>query len=88
MIISVGTATIAEVAAAVDAARPGGCTDLTLLACTSSYPAIPDDANLRRMPVMAEMFDVQGRACRTTRSGIGVSVAAAALGRDASSRST
>ncbi|NII70372.1 pseudaminic acid synthase [Microbacterium ulmi] len=79
MIISVGTASIAEVAAAVDAAIDGGCADLTLLACTSSYPAIPDDANLRRMPVMADMFGVKvGLSDHTL--GIGVSVAATALG--------
>lgn len=79
MIISVGTATIGEVAAAVEAAQRGGCRDLTLLACTSSYPAEPDDANLRRIPVMAEMFGVKvGLSDHTT--GVGVSIAAAALG--------
>lgn len=79
VIISVGTASIGEVADAVEAARRGGCTDLTLLACTSSYPAEPDDANLRRMPVMAEMFGVKvGLSDHTT--GFGVSIAAAALG--------
>jgi pseudaminic acid synthase len=79
MIISVGTASIGEVAAAVEAARRGGCTDLTLLACTSSYPAIPDDANLLRMPTMAKMFDCKVGLSDHTM-GIGVSVAAAALG--------
>jgi pseudaminic acid synthase len=79
MILSVGTASVAEVAAAVEAARAGGCTDLTLLACTSSYPAIPDDANLRRMPVMAELFGCKvGLSDHTL--GIGVAVAATALG--------
>jgi N-acetylneuraminate synthase len=79
MIVSVGTASIAEVAAAVDAARAGGCTDLTLLACTSSYPALPDDANLRRIPVMAEMFGTKvGLSDHTL--GTGVSIAAVALG--------
>lgn len=79
VILSVGTASIAEVAMAVDAARSGGCDDLTLLACTSSYPARPDDANLRRIPVMAEMFGTKvGLSDHTP--GIGVSVAAAALG--------
>lgn len=79
VILSVGTATIAEVADAVDAARDSGCTDLTLLACTSSYPAIPDDANLRRIPAMAEMFGVNSGLSDHTL-GIGVSVAATALG--------
>lgn len=79
VILSVGTASIAEVAAAVDAARAGGCTDLTLLACTSSYPAQPDDANLRRIPVMAELFGTKvGLSDHTL--GTGVSVAATALG--------
>lgn len=79
VIISVGTASIAEVAAAVDAARAGGCTDLTLLACTSSYPAKPDDAHLLRMPAMRDLFGVKVGLSDHTM-GIGVSVAAAALG--------
>jgi len=79
MIISVGTASIGEVAAAVESARSGGATDITLLACTSSYPALPDDANLLRMPTMAQMFDVKVGLSDHTM-GIGVSVAAAALG--------
>jgi pseudaminic acid synthase len=79
LILSVGTASVTEVGAAVEAARAGGCTDLTLLACTSSYPAIPDDANLRRMPVMAELFGCKvGLSDHTL--GIGVAVAATALG--------
>lgn len=79
VILSVGTASIGEIAAAVEAARRGGCIDLTLLACTSSYPAEPDDANLRRIPVMAEMFGVKVGLSDHT-SGIGVSIAATALG--------
>lgn len=79
VIISTGTATIAEVAAAVDAARSGGCEDLTLLACTSAYPAPPEDANLRRIPVLAEMFGTKVGFSDHTH-GIGVSVAAVALG--------
>ncbi len=79
VILSVGTGSVSEVAAAVEAARAGGCTDLTLLACTSSYPAVPDDANLLRMPAMASMFGCKvGLSDHTL--GIGVSVAAAALG--------
>lgn len=79
MILSVGTASLGEVAEAVEAAREGGCTDLTLLACTSSYPAQPEDANLLRIPALAEIFDVKvGLSDHTL--GIGVSVAAVALG--------
>lgn len=79
MILSVGTATITEVAEAVEAAREGGCQDLTLLACTSSYPALAEDANLLRMPVMRDIFGVKVGLSDHTM-GLGVSVAAAALG--------
>lgn len=79
LVISTGTATLAEIGAAVDAARQGGCTDLTLLVCTSSYPASPDEANLRRIPALAELFGVKvGLSDHTL--GVGVAVAAAALG--------
>ena len=79
MILSVGTGSIVEVAQAVEAARAGGATNITLLACTSSYPALPDDANLLRMPVMKELFNVKVGLSDHTM-GIGVSVAASALG--------
>lgn len=79
LIISVGTASISEVAEAVEAARKGGCKDLTLLACTSSYPAEPKDANLRRMSAMSELFGASVGLSDHTM-GIGVSVAAVALG--------
>lgn len=79
VLMSVGTATIAEVAAAVEVARAAGCEDLTLLACTSSYPARPQDAHLRRMSAMRDMFGVKAGLSDHTL-GIGVSVAAAALG--------
>jgi N-acetylneuraminate synthase len=79
LIVSVGTATLAEVAAAVDAARGAGCTDLTLLACTSDYPARPDDANLLRIPAMREIFGVRAGLSDHT-PGVGVSIAATALG--------
>jgi len=79
VIISTGTATLAEVGAAVEAAREGGCEDLTLLVCTSSYPASPDEANLRRIPALADAFGVKvGLSDHTL--GLGVAVAASALG--------
>ncbi|WP_349236138.1 pseudaminic acid synthase [Cryobacterium sp. BB307] len=79
VLLSTGTATVAEIAAAVDAARAGGCADLTLLVCTSSYPASPDDAHLRRIPVLADLFGVKvGLSDHTL--GTGVSIAAVALG--------
>ena len=79
LILSTGMATIAEIAAAVQAASDGGCADLVLLACTASYPAPPHESNLRRLPVLAEAFRVPvGLSDHTL--GIGVPVAAVALG--------
>lgn len=79
LIISVGTASLAEVAEAVEAARDGGCEDLTLLACTSSYPALASDANLQRIPAMRQIFGTKvGLSDHTL--GLGVSVAATVLG--------
>jgi N-acetylneuraminate synthase len=79
LVISTGTASLSEVGAAVDTARAAGCTDLTLLVCTSSYPASPDEANLRRIPALGQLFGTKVGLSDHTM-GIGVSVAAAALG--------
>ena len=79
LIISTGTAKLSEVAEAVEAARAAGCEDLTLLACTSSYPAEPKDSNLRRMESMRKLFGVKvGFSDHTP--GIAVAIAASALG--------
>jgi pseudaminic acid synthase len=79
MIMSTGTAMLSEIDEAVAAARGAGCTDLTLLLCTSSYPADPSDVHLSRMNLLRERYDVPvGLSDHTL--GIGVSVAAAALG--------
>jgi len=79
MIISTGMASVAEVAAAVEAARGAGCEQLVVLGCTASYPAAPGDGNLRALPLLAQLFDVPvGYSDHTP--GIGVSTAAVALG--------
>lgn len=56
MIVSTGMASLDEVAAAVSAAKDVGNDDLTLLHCTSAYPADPADANLRALTTLAERF--------------------------------
>ncbi len=79
MIISTGMATIAEIDEAVSAARLAGCKDLILLKCTSSYPAPPENSNLANIPHMRETFNCHvGYSDHTM--GIGVAVAASALG--------
>ncbi|MGW3810500.1 pseudaminic acid synthase, partial [Micromonospora sp. NPDC005113] len=79
MVISTGMATVGEIDAAVRAAREGGAGGIVLLACTASYPAPPQDSNLRRLPVLADAFGLPvGLSDHTP--GIGVPVASVALG--------
>jgi len=79
MIISTGMTTVAEIADFVRAARENGCEDLTLLKCTSSYPASPEGTNLRTIPHMRDLFQCKvGLSDHTL--GIGAAVASVALG--------
>jgi len=79
VLMSTGMATMGEIAAAVEAAESAGCTDLVLLACTASYPADPADAGLHNIGLLADAFGVPvGLSDHTL--GIGVSIAAVALG--------
>ena len=79
MIISSGMATLGEIDRALNAARDGGCTQMVLLACTASYPAAPEDARLLSIPTLEQAFGIPiGLSDHT--EGIGVSVAAVALG--------
>ncbi|MCS3705874.1 N-acetylneuraminate synthase [Salinibacter ruber] len=57
-IMSTGMATLGEIDEAVRAFRDAGGTELALLACTSSYPAPPEEMHLRRIPHLVETFDV------------------------------
>lgn len=59
MIISTGIATLKEIEEAVDACKRVGNNDITLLKCTSQYPAKLEDANLRTMVDMKERFGVK-----------------------------
>lgn len=79
MIISTGIATFAEVDEAVAAARDAGCEQLVLLKCTSAYPARPDDANLRTIGELRRRYGCEAGLSDHTM-GVGVSVAAVALG--------
>lgn len=81
-IISTGATELEEIEDLVHTFRSTGNNQLTLLVCTSSYPAEPRDANIRRMQLLREKFDVNvGLSDHTL--GIGVSVAAIALGASA-----
>jgi pseudaminic acid synthase len=79
LIISTGMATAADLDETVRTARQSGCRELVLLKCTSSYPAPPGHTNLRTLPHLRDLFDVQvGLSDHTP--GVGVAAAAVALG--------
>lgn len=79
MIISTGMATVAELDETVRAARESGCNDLILLKCTSTYPATSENTNILTIPHLRELFNCEVGLSDHTM-GIGVSVAAVALG--------
>lgn len=58
MIMSTGVATEQEIEEAIAACREVGNNDITLLKCTSEYPARIEDANLSMIPDMRKRFGV------------------------------
>ena len=60
MIISTGISSLDEIQEAVDACKQMGNNDITLLKCTSAYPAKPADMNLLTIRDMIERFGPQG----------------------------
>lgn len=81
MIISTGIAEKQEIFEAVEACKEVGNNDITLLKCTSSYPAPIEEANLLTMVDMKKTFNVKvGLSDHTI--GIDVSIAAVALGAE------
>jgi pseudaminic acid synthase len=79
LIMSTGMATAEEIDEAVQSARRVGAKQIALLKCTSSYPASPDEVNLRTIPEMERRFEAPVGLSDHTM-GIAVPVAAVALG--------
>lgn len=59
MILSTGIARKEDIQLAIDTCRAVGNEDITLLKCTSSYPAPIEDANLCMIKDLAERFQVK-----------------------------
>lgn len=59
MVISTGIATEEDIQLAVDTCRTTGNNDITLLKCTSSYPAPIEEANLSMISDLAKRFGVK-----------------------------
>jgi N-acetylneuraminate synthase len=79
IIISTGATELEEIDELVEVVDKTGNSDLTLLVCTSSYPANPIDAQICRIKFLRDRYGVKvGLSDHTL--GIGVSVAAIAIG--------
>ncbi len=79
LIISTGATEFREIEELVEEVRKCGNSDLTLMVCTSSYPADPRDAHLSRIETLRSHFGVKVGVSDHTL-GVGVSIAAIAMG--------
>jgi pseudaminic acid synthase len=79
MVISTGVAAEEDIRLAVDTCRKSGNNDITLLKCTSSYPAPVDEANLIMIPDLAARFGVKAGLSDHTMGSISA-ITAVALG--------
>ena len=79
MVISTGIATLQDIEDAVKACHRVGNYDVTLLKCTSAYPAPIEATNLRTMLDMRDYFDVKVGLSDHTM-GSDVAIAAVAMG--------
>jgi pseudaminic acid synthase len=59
IIFSTGIAEIEDIELAIETCRKAGNNDITILKCTSAYPADPTDANLLTIPDLKERFGVK-----------------------------
>jgi N-acetylneuraminate synthase len=82
LIVSTGATEWSEIEELVGVVEKAGNKDLTLMVCSSSYPSDPADAHLNRIATLRNHFGVKvGLSDHSL--GIGVSVAAIALGATA-----
>jgi pseudaminic acid synthase len=81
IILSTGIAMEEDIQLALDTIRGEGCNDITLLKCTSAYPAPIEDANLLTIPDMKLRFGVKVGLSDHTE-GATVPMAAVALGAE------
>ena len=79
VIISTGIAAIEDIELAIATCRSVGNNDITILKCTSQYPALPEDANLLTIPDIKNKFNVEVGLSDHTM-GIEAPVVAVALG--------
>lgn len=79
VIMSTGMSSLSEIKLAFQRLRDGGCSDISLLKCTSNYPTAFEEVNLRGMVTLQTEFDaVIGFSDHTP--GVGATPYAVALG--------
>jgi pseudaminic acid synthase len=79
IIISTGVSSISDIDETVRLLRKEGCENFILLKCTSTYPATVENTNINTIPHLSKLYNsIVGLSDHTM--GIGVSVAAVALG--------
>ncbi|WP_027181691.1 N-acetylneuraminate synthase family protein [Oleidesulfovibrio alaskensis] len=71
VVLSTGMAALQEVAHAADVLRTAGCRDMTLLHCTSGYPAPPEQCNLAAVETLRRQFGcAAGWSDHTVHAGV------------------
>jgi N-acetylneuraminate synthase/N,N'-diacetyllegionaminate synthase len=80
LLVATGMCDLADVTAAVEVIRSAGNQDIVLLQCTSLYPALPDQVNLRVMDTMKDTFHLPVGFSDHT---LGFNITAAAVARGA-----
>ena len=79
IIMSTGMASFRELATSLDILEQAGCKDVILLKCTSAYPSLEKDANMKTIPHMREAFGINV-GLSDHSMGISVPLVATALG--------
>ena len=80
VIISSGTSKLDELYQSVRILKEHGAGPICVLKCTSTYPATPEHTNLRTIPVFQSIFPDCSVGLSDHTMGLGVSVAAVAMG--------
>jgi sialic acid synthase SpsE/protoporphyrinogen oxidase len=85
VIMSTGMSTLAEIEDAVEVVQSTGNKNLILMQCVSSYPAAPEDMNLKAMKTLHKAFGVpvgfSDHTIGLTASTVALSLGAAAIER-------
>lgn len=78
IILSTGMASLGEIDEAVQAIRRAGNEQFCLLKCSSAYPAVPDDMNLRTIRHLEDTFGVPAGLSDHSMGSLGAVAAVAA----------